>query len=80
MDKEEDKILQWVRENYHECLKTEFILKEIVIPIEKRHLLNFNDRKNVELMYLITSRCFLNMSFIQFEIKKTEHDHIQNIN
>ena len=31
-------------------------------------------------MYLLTSRCFLNMSFIKHELQKNDHDHVINLN
>ena len=79
MDFSEKKIIQQAREYYVECLKTEFILKDIIIPIEEKKVFSLKDRKTIELLYLLSSRCYCNMSTVQFQIDHQKHEVIKNL-
>jgi hypothetical protein len=51
-----------------ECLKTELIYHQILVPIERGHLLDLEDREVVEFMFLISARCFQNVSPISVRV------------
>lgn len=55
---------------YFEARLCEYRLKNIILPIEDKRLLKLEKRKYVELMYLMTSRCFMSLSFILKELKE----------
>lgn len=55
-----------------------YILDEIIRPIETKKLLNTN-RRNYEFMYLLSARCFLNMSLIIAPLK-SEDDSMKQFN
>ena len=79
MDRSEDKILTWARQTHLECLKTELILKEIINPIEMENIFPLNNRKVVEMMYLLSARCFFNMSFVMDKLENEDHAIVQNL-
>ena len=47
-----------------------YIFDEIIIPIEENNLLDMTEKKNIELMYLLSMRCFINMSNIKDEMEE----------
>ena len=76
---EDTKVKNWVEDQHLECLKTEFIFKTIFLPIEEKKCLDLSSRRNVEFMYLLISRCFFNMSFINEEVKHADHELVQSL-
>lgn len=76
---EDAKVRNWVEEQHLECLKTEFIFKAIFLPIEEKKCLDLSERRNMEFMYLLISRCFFNMSFINEEVKHANHELVQSL-
>ena len=76
---EDAKVRNWVEEQHLECLKTEFIFKVIFLPIEEKKCLDLSERRNMEFMYLLISRCFFNMSFINEEVKHANHELVQSL-
>lgn len=56
------------------CLKTEFIFNQIFTPIEAHNLLNLEERESIELIHLLLSRCFKNMSPLKEELKRHGQD------
>jgi hypothetical protein len=52
------------------------------MPIESAEWLRLSDRSTVEFMYLLTARCFSNMSPIQheLEVRKKNREMINNLN
>lgn len=79
VDKTEMNMMQWAIANHLECLKTELILRDIILPIEERKMLDLNNRKSVELMYLLSSRCFINMSFVLNDFVDSSNPIVTNL-
>ena len=46
------------------------------MPIEKEKFFDLSDRKTVELLLLLSSRCFCNMSNVQDKLGKDSHELI----
>lgn len=64
---------------YFEARLCEYRLKNIILPIEDKRLLKLEKRKYVELMYLMTSRCFMSLSFILKELEEHNGSFEQKI-
>lgn len=79
LDKTELNIVQWAVSRHLECLKTELIYREIILPIEKSQMLDFKLRKVVELMYLLSARCYFNMSFVKNEFEDSNNPIVVNL-
>jgi hypothetical protein len=58
-----------VKQAHLECLKTELIYYQLIVPIERGELLNLGDREVVEFMFLIAARCFQNVSPISLKVE-----------
>jgi hypothetical protein len=54
----------------HDCSKIECVFNEIIEPIEKRKLFDLDSREVIKMMYLLSARCFLDISPICREIKE----------
>lgn len=61
--------------NLVECLKTELIYEEIFEKIEKNGLLDLEEREVKEFMYMLTARCFLNISPINAKMETYKHKY-----
>ena len=72
----DEKDFHWARELYLECQKAELIFKEVVTPIIQNELLDLSERKVVEMIYLLLSRCLFTMSIIRERLHK-EGDNFQ---
>ena len=79
IDRTEDNLLEWARVTHLECLKTELILKEMIIPIEMNNVFKTQSRRVIELMYLLSARCFFNMSFVKDQLEHENHPIVQNL-
>lgn len=82
VDNGENEEFAWASKTHLECLKTQFIYREIIMPIESGEWLRLSERSTVEFMYLLTARCFNNMSPIQhqLEVRKQNKEMISNLN
>jgi hypothetical protein len=67
VDKEENEEFEWAEEAHLECLKTQFVYRELIFPMEVSELKA--DRNTIELYYLLAARAFNNMSPIHDEIE-----------
>jgi hypothetical protein len=70
MNTYEDELYKWVKNNHLECLKTELIYIEIVEKIEKNQMLDLDNRDVIELIYLLLTRCYSNISCIKSKMIK----------
>jgi hypothetical protein len=59
-----------------ECLKTEIIFNKIIKVIENYNMLKIDERKVIEMMYLLCARCRNNISPIYFEYEKRKHSNV----
>ena len=65
IDQTDQQNYKWAKIQYLECLKAELWLEQVIFPIEDDHLFNMKSRRVSEMMYLLSSRCFLNLSFVK---------------
>lgn len=61
-----------LNEYYLDCKKTQLIIYRLITPIEQSGVFDMNKRKVVELMYLLSTRCFCNLSFLREDIKEVK--------
>lgn len=73
-DNKEDKIYTELQSQYFEAQKSNFILNSILKPIRNDNLLDFKERKNIEFMYVVSSRCFRNVSNVKEWFRKLQED------
>ena len=67
---EETRVFEKFKELYLGVMVGKYIFDEIIIPIEENNLLDMTEKKNIELMYLLSMRCFINMSNIKDEMEE----------
>jgi hypothetical protein len=65
-----------IQENNLECHKAQFILDKIILEIEKREMLDKERRSHMELIYLMITRCFINVSWAANNLEKNSTDEM----
>jgi hypothetical protein len=73
---EEDCLYLSINQNLIECLKNELIYQEVIAKLEGKQMLDMTERVSIELIYLLSSRCFLNLSPIKLHMEKTKGKHL----
>lgn len=63
-----------MKEYHLGVLQSQYVLTKYINVIEEHKLLDFTVKKNIELMYLMSARCFLNMSPIFNETKSMPNE------
>ncbi len=74
INKEDENEYNWTQIAHLECLKTQFVYREIIYPLEISGIISCQDRDALEFYYLLSARCFSNMSPINDELEERSRD------
>ena len=70
----EKQLYKLIQLNNLECHKAQLILDKIIYEIEKRQMLDSQRRSHNELLYLMITRCFINVSWAANNLEQNSKD------
>jgi len=76
---EEKEDFSLLNREYLECKKAEYLLNKLIIPIDEKHMIDKEQQRHVEMLYLLIVRCKSNVARAQLQIKKKYSEKIANL-
>jgi hypothetical protein len=72
----EEHLYREIQNNNLECRKAEYILHEIIDVIIEGNMLNFKRKSHINLLFMMTARCFMNCSWAFKALNKYKKDEM----
>jgi hypothetical protein len=79
IDKTEEAEYLQIKQYYEGCLKVDFIIRDIVQPLIDNSYFDIAERESIELVYLLSSRCFAEISKVNFQTESRRPSAYHNL-